>query len=416
MTRRTLTMQLRIRVTNGLREALGSNAEYVFDQSGGTIGRASHNDWILPDAKRYVSSVHASIEAREDGFYLVDTSMNGVYVNGNRTPLGPTAPYRLTDGTRLRMGNYRMEVSQVLDILKADQKTLMRGDLFDPNAPEDSTAFSVELLVEDEVVEPIDLEEMLDDRMASANASLIAGTSELTGFDDLGETHAVEDPGAAAQRSATVHRLPNVPPEPVERRRRKSDAYDSLVRGLGVDPMTLEARDASDVAYAVGQALRETIRGLKEMRANRARSRQQFGMRATQQDVDDLTEADLNEDITDLLLGRGQIYQAAGDNIASVLRALMQHHEALQNAAAAALGEFIDQLDPDEITQRLAQLGPKGKGLFASSRKASLWDKYAQYYQAIAARDADGLPQVAREEFARAYQARLQTLKSGSDD
>ena len=416
MTRRTLTMQLKIRVTNGLREALGDNAEFVFDQSGGTIGRASHNDWILPDAKRYVSSVHASVEAREDGFYLVDTSMNGVYVNGNRTPLGPTAPYRLTDGTRLRMGNYRMEVSHVRDILKGDQKTLMRGDLFDPKAQEDSTAFSVELLVEDEVVEPIDLEEMLDDRMASANASLIAGTSELTGFDDMGETHAVEDPNATAQRSATVHRLPNVPPEPVERRRRKSDAYDSLVRGLGVDPMALEARDASDVAYAVGQALRETIRGLKEMRADRARSRQQFGMRATQQDVDDLTETDLNEDITDLLLGRGQIYQAAGDNIASVLRALMQHHEALQNAAAAALGEFIDQLDPDEITQRLAQLGAKGKGLFASSRKASLWDKYAQYYQAIAARDADGLPQVAREEFARAYQARLQTLKSGSDD
>ena len=167
-------MQLKIRVTNGLREALGDNAEFVFDQSGGTIGRASHNDWILPDAKRYVSSVHASVEAREDGFYLVDTSMNGVYVNGNRTPLGPTAPYRLTDGTRLRMGNYRMEVSHVRDILKGDQKTLMRGDLFDPKAQEDSTAFSVELLVEDEVVEPIDLEEMLDDRMASANASLIA--------------------------------------------------------------------------------------------------------------------------------------------------------------------------------------------------------------------------------------------------
>ena len=251
--------------------------------------------------------------------------------------------------------------------------------------------------------------------MASANASLIAGGSELTGFDDMGETHAVENPGSAVTRTATVHRLPNVPPEPVERRRRKADAYDSLVRGLGVDPLSLEARDASDIAYAVGQALRETVRGLKLMRADRARSRQEFGMKATQQDVDDLTETDLNDDITDLLLGRGQIYQAAGDNIASVLRALMQHHEALQNAAAAALGEFIDQLDPDEITQRLAQLGGS-KGLFSASRKASLWDKYAQYYRALAARDADGLPQVAREEFARAYQARLQTLKSGSDD
>lgn len=408
-------MQLRIRVTNGLREALGSDAEHVFDEGGGTIGRASHNDWVLPDPKRFVSSVHASIEAREDGFYLVDTSMNGVYVNGSRTPLGPTAPYRLADGTKLRMGNYRMEVSHVNDILRNDQKTMMRGDLFEPSAVDDSTEFSVDLLVEDEIAEPIDLEQMLDDRMASANASLIAGSSELTGFDDMGETHAVDNPAATVPRTATVHRLPNVPPEPVERRRRKADAYDSLVRGLGVDPAALEARDASDVAFAVGQALRETVRGLKSMRADRARSRSSFGMKPTQQDVDDLSETDLNEDITDLLLGRGQIYQAAGDNIASVLRALMQHHEALRNAAAAALGEFIDQLDPDEITQRLAQLGGS-KGLFSASRKASLWDKYAQYYQALAARDADGLPQVAREEFARAYQAQLQTLRSGSED
>ncbi len=409
-----MLMQLKIRVTNGLREALGADAEHVFDQGGGTIGRASHNDWVLPDPKRFISSVHASVEAREDGFYLVDTSMNGVYVNGSRTPLGPTAPYRLSDGTKLRMGNYRMEVSHVHDILRNDQKTMMRGDFFEPKAGDDSTEFSVDLLVEDEIAEPLDLEEMLDDRMASANASLIAGTNELAGFDDMGETHAVENPGGLP-RTATVHRLPNVPPEPVERRRRKADAYDALVRGLGVDPVTLEARDASDIAYAVGQALRETVRGLKTMRADRARSRNQFGMTATQQDVADLTDTDLTDDITDLLLGRGQIYQPAGDNIASVLRALMQHHEALQNAAAAALGEFIDQLDPDEITQRLAQLGGS-KGLFSSSRKASLWDKYAQYYQALAARDSDGLPHVAREEFARAYQARLQTLKSGSED
>ena len=200
-------MQLKIRITNGLRDALGADAEHVFDDSGGTIGRASHNDWVLPDPKRYVSSVHASIEAREDG----------VFVNGNRSPLGPTTPYRLADGTKLRMGNYRMEVSQVHDILKNDQKTLMRGDLLEPKAQDDSTAFSVDLLVEDEIAEPIDLEQMLDDRMASANASLIAGSSELSGFDDMGETHAVENPGNATQRSATVHRLPNVPPEPPTR-------------------------------------------------------------------------------------------------------------------------------------------------------------------------------------------------------
>ncbi|MEO0366564.1 MAG: FHA domain-containing protein, partial [Pseudomonadota bacterium] len=87
-------MRLKLQVSNDLRQQLGADAEYVFDQRGGTIGRAQHNDWVLPDPKRYVSSVHASIEARDGGFYLVDTSMNGVYINGSKQPLGPTQPYK----------------------------------------------------------------------------------------------------------------------------------------------------------------------------------------------------------------------------------------------------------------------------------------------------------------------------------
>ena len=50
-------MQLKITVTNGLREALGKRATHVFDERGGTIGRASHNDWVLPDPKRSIRSL-----------------------------------------------------------------------------------------------------------------------------------------------------------------------------------------------------------------------------------------------------------------------------------------------------------------------------------------------------------------------
>ncbi len=406
-------MHLKLTVTNGLAKSLGEAAEYLFDESGGTIGRATHNDWILPDQKRFISSVHASIEARDGGFYIVDTSMNGVYVNGSRTPLGPTAPYLLADGTRLRMGNYRMQVSHIESLLKEDQQTLLRGDFFDDKIQsEDSTEFSVDLLVEDEIAENIDLSELLDDRMASANTSLIGSlsTKKKSSRSDY-ETPARGD--STQQFTATVHRLPvsDIPKSTVSHT--VSDlndtAYSELVRGLGVDPAMLESREPEEIAFAIGQALRAGIQGLKAMKTARARSKQQLAIAQTQQDIDDLTETDINEDIADLLLGRGQLHRRASDNITADTRSLMQHNLSLQNASQAAINEFIDQLDPDALQHKLESHGA-GKGLFTASRKASLWDHYRHFYDTISQRTDNELPQFVREEFARAFTARLQTL------
>lgn len=411
-------MQLKLTVTNGIARSLGDNAQHVFDQSGGTIGRASHNDWILPDDKRFVSSVHASIEAREGGFYIVDTSMNGVYVNGSRTPLGPTAPYLLSDGTRLRMGNYRISVSHVDSLLKEDQQTLLRGDFFeDKLEAEPSAEFSVDLLVEDEIAENIDLSELLDDRMLSANQSMVSSLG--SGKQRNTKNYESSSQGDSTQQfTATVHRLPvSATPKGTEAHTvgdLSDTAYSEMVRGLGVDPAALEAREPEEIAFAVGQALRASLQGIKAMKSARARSKQRLALAQTQQDVDDLTDADVNEDIADLLLGRGQLHRRASDNITADTRALMQHNLALQKASQAAISEFIDQLDPDALQVKLESHGA-GKGLFTASRKANLWDHYRHFHDSISQREGEELPQFVREEFARAYTARLQTLASSDD-
>ncbi|MEM7610557.1 MAG: type VI secretion system-associated FHA domain protein TagH [Pseudomonadota bacterium] len=415
-------MQLKLQVTNGLRQSLGKNFEHVFDSNGGTIGRAPHNDWVLPDPKRFVSSVHASIEARDGGFYLVDTSMNGVYVNGSRTPLGPTAPHQLTDGTRLRMGNYRIAVSEVQSHLDNDQQTLLRGDFFEDKLTEEPSAeFSVELLVEDDIAEQLDLESLLDDRMASANTSLLSNTAFSGGSskstkDDAYSGTDNSQTDSTQPHTATVHRLPGV--------QRATDrlgppvggtSYAALLEGLGLQPDALAARQPEDIARAIGEALRASLQGMQAMKSARARSKQQLALAPTQQDVDDLTPTNIDDDIADLLLGRGQIYQRPADNITADARSLMQHQMAFQNATQASLSEFFDQLEPDELTHKLQEHGG-GKGLFTASRKASLWDQYCRYYAVISQRADNELPEFIRDEFARAYQARLRTLESSNGD
>ncbi|MEM6820080.1 MAG: type VI secretion system-associated FHA domain protein TagH [Pseudomonadota bacterium] len=410
-------MQLKLQVSNELRQKLGAHAEHVFDHRGGTIGRAAHNDWVLPDTNRYVSSVHASIEARDGGFYLVDTSMNGVYINGSKDPLGPTQPYKLTFGTRLRMGSFRMVVSEIKTELDEDQQTMLRSDLFEDHAAiEPSAELSVELLVEDEMADKIDLEELLDDRMASANMSMVTNSpfEEIAGAAlDTSPADSMDEFADSTQpHTATVHRLPGARRSAdVTNERRDVSTYRAMLRGLGLDPATLEARAADEIAYAVGKALRTALESSKAMRTERARAKQRLGISQTQQDVDDLTPTDITDDIADLLLGRGQLYPHPADNVRDQFRRLQHHGSAVQEAAEAAFKEVIALLEPTALRERLEALGA-GKGMFTAAKKANLWDHFCQYVEALGQSSAGELPPFIREEFARAYAARLQTITS----
>ena len=103
-------MSLTLRVVGPNHQDLGDNAVKVFAATG-TIGRAASNDWVLPDTERFISSSHATIEANADGYYLVDNSINGTYLNAAEQPIGHGNSERLSEGDRIRIGAYEISVS-----------------------------------------------------------------------------------------------------------------------------------------------------------------------------------------------------------------------------------------------------------------------------------------------------------------
>ena len=52
-------------------------------------GGARGYDWLLPDPDHFISGHHAAIDYRDGGFFLRDTSTNGVYVNDLRAERVP---------------------------------------------------------------------------------------------------------------------------------------------------------------------------------------------------------------------------------------------------------------------------------------------------------------------------------------
>ena len=75
-------MTCRLEIVSEHREIVGDDAVREFAEKGGTIGRSLQNDWILPDPDRFISGRHATIDYKGGIYYLVDTSTNGIYVNG----------------------------------------------------------------------------------------------------------------------------------------------------------------------------------------------------------------------------------------------------------------------------------------------------------------------------------------------
>ncbi|NOT84797.1 MAG: type VI secretion system-associated FHA domain protein TagH [Methylococcaceae bacterium] len=77
---------------------------------GGSIGRSDDNRLVLPDVEKFVSRHHAVIGFENNGYYLSDTSLSGVYINGADKPLN-NATARLDNGTQLKIGEYEIAVA-----------------------------------------------------------------------------------------------------------------------------------------------------------------------------------------------------------------------------------------------------------------------------------------------------------------
>jgi type VI secretion system protein ImpI len=81
----------------------------VRGERGIDIGRNASLDWTLPDASRTISGKHCEVRWREGGYWLVDVSTNGTFLNGSEHRM--TGPHRLRDGDRLAIGPYLISVA-----------------------------------------------------------------------------------------------------------------------------------------------------------------------------------------------------------------------------------------------------------------------------------------------------------------
>ena len=112
----SIVMTCQLEIISEHRDIVGDDAIRVFREEGGSIGRSLQNDWILPDPDRYISGRHATIDFKGGIYHLVDTSSNGVYVNGDCEPVGKGNVRRLFNGDILRFGDFEITLRPAFPI------------------------------------------------------------------------------------------------------------------------------------------------------------------------------------------------------------------------------------------------------------------------------------------------------------
>lgn len=386
-------MGLRLEIVSEHKEILGDDHVHTFREDGGTIGRSLQNDWILPDADKYISGNHATIDYKGGAFYLADISTNGVYVNDSDEPLGRGNPRRLFDGDRLRMGDFEM-------IAYLDEGE----DLAMPPEPPPSVVpdHIEQLVTEDNIRSSI----MLLDEEA------ITGDEEFQATLFGSGEHPVDRlPDRAARREPIEE--PQKPAAP--RRSADGDLLETFLAAAGISRADIHpAVDPHDVMTNAGEVLREFVRGTSDLLKARSNVKSMFRLNQTtvmpRHNNPLKLSSNSTESLKQLLIGKEGEYLGPQDSVKEACRDLRFHHDAMLAAMTRAFGEFIDRLEPEELRESFDK-SLERKRMFSALNQAKYWQLYCDLYPIVVQQGAASLPQQLAEDFVREYDRQIAEYK-----
>src|SRR5450631_1012305 len=422
-----MTLRLSVVSEHGIR--LGAQSTKVFGVHGGSIGRGTDNEWILPDPERYLSGKHARIDFRAGTYVLVDTSSNGTYVNGAQVPLGKYHDYVLKDGDYVRLGEYEFLVSiDKGNDHPPDDSAIVAYDGKSPSsAVKKSTA--------NDLGADLDLSQLLEpsdqlDRESGVRPRNSYGQA-ITPEREPPPRPEVEDEGSGTPWHMMTRPLKVNPPAnmaapavvaapaPVASRAQAPVLYDgdfdvglsAFCRGAGIDPRNITTEARSAALQLAGQLLRESVLGLLDLKQSRNEFRNRFRISTPQQDNAPESPLHMSGGVDETLVRLLNTVSVRASSVNAVrddFKETKAQNAASLAAMRAAFEEFLGRVDPKELEERFERAGKRG--VFGTQNKGKCWDLYAEMFPGLAQRPADGFPHVFTEAFAKAYEAKIRTL------
>jgi type VI secretion system protein ImpI len=380
------SMPLRLYIVSSNKSLLGDRAGVDFVACGGTIGRNGDNDWVLPDPNRYISGRHALIDFQGGAYYLVDTSRNGVYINGADAPVGQGHPQRLFDGDRVRLGDFDM-VCQIKEEANDVAEDGMRDSVV-----------RAQLVDEDESVELA----LVDENRLTDESALARHLSDAEGSQQQSQL---------SERISASRILEQN--DPVSQSNKQ--AVEILMQAAGLKPESLPGVAPEEILQTTGLLMRTLVEGLMHLLHQRTQLKDAFRLSQTMiqgAGNNPLKFSPTVADALQYLLGdRSESYISAREAIVDSFREIDHHEKAIPRAMLKALEDYMERFDPDELRLQFDQ-GLKRSPLLAGTNRLKYWELYEETYRTLARSEQGKLPETFSEEFARAYEREVEALRS----
>ncbi len=441
-------MTLRLSIENLDRLPDGGPVRIQVRGRGLDIGRDQHLDWTLPDPSRLVSGKHCEIRFRDGGYWLHDDSTNGTFINGAQ--FRPNAPHMLRNGDRLAIGQYivAVEVEGQAGVGAGGQAPASAQANFDRDpwsagegvaAPDDRRAYMPES------PRP-NFPDFLDfaSGIPASPPPLSGGVFDAPASDHAAPPIAPEDDWLRGKTPPPVAE-PFAPPPPRPRRRatqpeaapeteeaaiptpmptpvaaapappplrEPSDSSSSkelllrIARAAGIAEGAFANRSPQQAADDIGAVLRLVAHNLALMLSSRSetkgamRSANRTMIRALENNPLKFT-ASPEEALTIMFGPPTRNYLDAQTAIERSFNDLKAHQIQTFSAMQAALEALFEDLAPEKIDRSVE--AEKGLSGLVGSRKAKLWDVYAERWRAKAKRSDGRLTEAFMALFAENY-------------
>lgn len=389
-----------------------------------TIGRGTECDWVLNDPDWALSKQHCVISRTADGFTLTDTSTNGVFLNGERRPLGRGQSVPLTDGHQLLLGPYRVRLS-IEPGAPAAQVAAPPPAL--TRAPE-TWIGAVPAAGFGEGRAPVKAgwDAPPDPAALGATGLLERGASDL--FSPLAQQSERSSPVTTVIRMPTAKAVlpldwdmaadenPLAPPKPATPAPAPAPQHNHLLQafltGAGLPADMLAAADQVAAFHEFGRMVRSSVLGLRNLLGSRKLAKAELRVEATTVKASGNNPLKLSPDAERALLTiAGQPlpgFLPGADAIDEGLRDIKAHELALVATVSILFSEIAAQLDPAVIKARVGEAG----GFRAASRRAHWWDEYETAFATLSGGEAGTL----MSRFAQIYaeQVRQSVLGDGT--
>jgi predicted component of type VI protein secretion system len=187
--------------------------------------------------------------------------------------------------------------------------------------------------------------------------------------------------------------------------------FSAVLEGAGLDPDQV----TPELAQTFGQIVRVVVSGVMDILRARQQIKDEFRLRMTQfrpADNNPLKfSANVDDALHNLLVKRNAAYLEPVEAFEDAFDDLRDHQIAMLAGMRVAFESMLASFDPDRLQEQFDRVLKRGS-LLGVPAKLRYWDLFRDQREELQKDPDDAFRKLFGEEFARAYEAQLQRLKS----